>query len=100
MPSAMPPKVSSPSHLKRMSNLPAGWGRMLCYVISTGVPTTSLKKALDGTRHYMGGSIKTLADLENLEPPTPIDEQLQHLECYLHAAAAHFWAVRWGLAAG
>ncbi len=34
----------------------------------------------------MNGSIKTLADLDDLEPPTPIDEQLRHLERYLRAA--------------
>ena len=49
-------------------------------------PNNVFEKALDGTRHYVGGSIKTMADLENLEPPTPIGEQLRHLERYLHAA--------------
>ena len=44
------------------------------------------EKAVDGTRHYVGGSIKTAADLENLEPPTPLDDQLKHLERYLSAA--------------
>ena len=49
-------------------------------------PNNVFEKAVDGTRHYVGGSIKTMADLENLEPPTPIDEQLRHLERYLKAA--------------
>ena len=34
-------------------------------------PNNIFKKAADGTRHYVDGSIKTSADLENLEPPTP-----------------------------
>lgn len=49
-------------------------------------PNNVFKKAADGTRHYVDGSIKTLADLENLEPPTPLDDQLRHLERYLLAA--------------
>ena len=49
-------------------------------------PNNVFEKAVDGTRHYVGGSIKTMADLENLEPPTPIEEQLRHLERYLTAA--------------
>jgi len=49
-------------------------------------PNNIFKKAADGTRHYVDGSIKSLADLENLEPPTPLDDQLHHLERYLRAA--------------
>jgi uroporphyrinogen decarboxylase len=49
-------------------------------------PNNVFKKAADGTRHYVDGSIKSLADLENLEPPTPIYNQLRHLERYLRAA--------------
>lgn len=49
-------------------------------------PYNVFKKAADGTRHYVDGSIKSLADLENLEPPTPLDDQLRHLERYLRAA--------------
>jgi len=49
-------------------------------------PNNVFKKAIDGTRHYVGGSIKTQADLENLEPPRPLDDQLRHLERYLRAA--------------
>jgi uroporphyrinogen decarboxylase len=49
-------------------------------------PNNVFQKAEDGTRHYVNGSIKTLADLDRLEPPTPIDEQLHHLERYLTAA--------------
>jgi uroporphyrinogen decarboxylase len=50
-------------------------------------PNNVFKKAADGTRHYVDGSIKTLADLNKLEPPTPLEDQLRHLERYLRAAA-------------
>jgi uroporphyrinogen decarboxylase len=49
-------------------------------------PNNVFKKATDGTRHYVDGSIKTLADLENLEPPPSLDDQLRHLERYLRVA--------------
>jgi uroporphyrinogen decarboxylase len=49
-------------------------------------PNNIFQKAADGTRHYVDGSIKSLADLEDLEPPPPLDEQLKHLERYLQAA--------------
>jgi uroporphyrinogen-III decarboxylase len=49
-------------------------------------PNNIFKLAEDGTRHYVDGSIKTMADLDQLDPPTPIDEQLGHLERYLTAA--------------
>ena len=49
-------------------------------------PNNVFQKAADGTRHYVNGSVKTLNDLDNLEPPTAIDEQLRHLERYLKAA--------------
>jgi uroporphyrinogen decarboxylase len=49
-------------------------------------PNNIFKKAEDGTRHYVDGSIKSLADLENLEPPPLLDDQLRYLERYLRAA--------------
>ncbi len=49
-------------------------------------PNNVFKKALDGTRHYVDGTIKTLADLDDLEPPSSIDDQLKHLERYLRVA--------------
>jgi uroporphyrinogen-III decarboxylase len=49
-------------------------------------PNNIFQKAADGTRHYVGGSIKSFADLDNLEPPSPIDDQLKYLERYLRAA--------------
>jgi uroporphyrinogen decarboxylase len=49
-------------------------------------PNNVFENAADGTRHYVNGTVKSLADLERLEPPTPIDDQLHHLERYLRAA--------------
>ena len=49
-------------------------------------PNNLFMKAADGTRHYVDGSIKTWADLENLEPPALLDDQMKHLERYLRAA--------------
>jgi uroporphyrinogen-III decarboxylase len=49
-------------------------------------PNNIFQLAEDGTRHYVNGSIKSFSDLENLDPPTPLDEQLGHLERYLGAA--------------
>jgi hypothetical protein len=49
-------------------------------------PNNVFRKAADGTRHYIDGSIKSLADLANLEPPAPVDDQIRHLERYLRAA--------------
>lgn len=49
-------------------------------------PNNVFKVAEDGTRHYVDGSIKSSADLENLEPPPNLDDQLRHLEKYLEAS--------------
>ena len=49
-------------------------------------PNNIFKQAEDGTRHYVDGSIKTEADLNNLDPPLELDEQLRHLERYLKVA--------------
>ncbi len=49
-------------------------------------PNNVFNKATDGTEHYVGGSVKTWADLDNLDPPTPLDDQLRYLERYLRAA--------------
>ena len=48
-------------------------------------PNNVFKLASDGTEHYVGGTVKTMADLDDLEPPKPIDEQLRHLESYFEA---------------
>lgn len=49
-------------------------------------PNNIFKLAKDGTRHYVDGSIKTDADLENLDPAPNLDDQLRHMERYLKAA--------------
>ncbi len=49
-------------------------------------PNNVFKMAADGTEHYVDGSIKTLADLENLDHPPSLDDQLRYLERYLRAA--------------
>ncbi len=49
-------------------------------------PNNVFHVAKDGTRHYVDGTIKTQADLDNLEPPPDLSEQLRHLERYLKAA--------------
>ncbi len=49
-------------------------------------PNNVFKPASDGTEHYVDGTIKTWADLDDLEPPPSLDAQLRHLERYLRAA--------------
>lgn len=49
-------------------------------------PNNIFRKASDGTEHYVDGSLKTPADLANLEPPPPLANQLNYLERYLRAA--------------
>jgi uroporphyrinogen decarboxylase len=49
-------------------------------------PNNIFKTAADGTDHYVDGSVKTLADLDDLEPPPSLDAQLHYLERYLKAA--------------
>ena len=49
-------------------------------------PNNVFQLAEDGTRHYVDGTIKSLADLDNLDPPPSLDDQLRHLESYLTAA--------------
>lgn len=49
-------------------------------------PNNVFRQARDGTEHYVDGSIKTEADLANLEPPPRLDDQLRYLERYLAAA--------------
>jgi LacI family transcriptional regulator len=49
-------------------------------------PNNIFALASDGTEHYVGGSIKSPADLDRLEPPVPLADQLSFLERYLRAA--------------
>jgi LacI family transcriptional regulator len=49
-------------------------------------PNAIFARAVDGARRYVDGSVKTWADLSDLEPPTPLADQLNTLERYLRAA--------------
>jgi len=49
-------------------------------------PNNVFKTARDGTEHYVDGSIKSEADMDDLEPPMPISDQLKYAERYLKAA--------------
>ena len=49
-------------------------------------PNNVFKTAADGTEHYVDGTVKTMADLETLDPAPAVDDQLRYLERYLKAA--------------
>jgi LacI family transcriptional regulator len=49
-------------------------------------PNNVLEKAADGSERYIDGTVKTRADLDDLEPPPSLSDQLSHLERYLRAA--------------
>ncbi|MEZ4769377.1 MAG: substrate-binding domain-containing protein [Caldilineales bacterium] len=49
-------------------------------------PNNVLARAADGSEHYIGGSVRNWSDLENLEPPPPLAQQLNTLERTLRAA--------------
>ena len=49
-------------------------------------PNNIFRTAADGTEHYVNGSIKSMADLDDLDPPPDLDGQLRYLERYLDAA--------------
>jgi len=49
-------------------------------------PNNVFKEAADGSEHYVDGSVKTRADLDDLEPPVPLKDQLNYLERYLKSA--------------
>lgn len=49
-------------------------------------PNNVFTKASDGSEHYVGGSVRNWSDLENLEPPPPLAQQLNTLERTLRAA--------------
>jgi len=48
-------------------------------------PNNVFRAAEDGTEHYVDGTVKSRADLENLEPPVPIGEQFDYMERYIKA---------------
>jgi uroporphyrinogen decarboxylase len=49
-------------------------------------PNNVFGPASDGTEHYVGGSVKSRADLDDLDPPPALSDQLRYLERYLGAA--------------
>lgn len=49
-------------------------------------PGCIFKKAADGTRRYVNGTVKSWTDLDHLEPPPSLADQLSTLERYLKAA--------------
>lgn len=49
-------------------------------------PNNVYEKRADGRVNHVDGSIKTWSDLDDLEPPLPLADQLSHLERYLQAA--------------
>ena len=55
-------------------------------------PNNVFEKAADGTRHYVNGSIKTAADLDDLEPPAPIDDQCATWNAISRPRKARAWA--------
>jgi LacI family transcriptional regulator len=48
-------------------------------------PNNIFEKAADGTEHSIDGIVKTWADLDDLEPPPSLADQLSYLERYLRA---------------
>jgi hypothetical protein len=49
-------------------------------------PNNVFAKAADNTEHYVDGSVKNWDDLERLDPPPALDDQLRYCERYLRAA--------------
>jgi LacI family transcriptional regulator len=49
-------------------------------------PNNVFARASDGSEHYVTGSVRTWAHLDNLEPPPALADQLDTLERYLRAA--------------
>jgi len=49
-------------------------------------PNNVFRKASDGSEHYVDGTVKTRADLDDLEPPVPMEEQFGYMERYIRAA--------------
>ncbi|MEA3337926.1 MAG: substrate-binding domain-containing protein [Chloroflexota bacterium] len=48
-------------------------------------PNNVFATASDGSRHYVDGTVKSLADLDDLETPSSMAAQLNNLERYLRA---------------
>ena len=48
-------------------------------------PNNVFKEAADGTEHYVDGTVKTWAALDDLEPPLSLEEQFDYMERYIRA---------------
>ncbi len=48
-------------------------------------PNNVFRPASDGTEHYVDGTVKTRADLDDLEPPFPVEEQFAFMDRYIAA---------------
>ena len=60
-----------------------GMDAVLCNI--SWRPNNVFREAADGTGHYVDGTVKSWADLDDLEPPLPIEVQFNYLERYLRA---------------
>jgi uroporphyrinogen-III decarboxylase len=49
-------------------------------------PNNVFARSSDGKDHYVGGSVRNWADLETLDPPPPLSQQLNRLERMVRAA--------------
>lgn len=76
------PLVKPEEHIEFAQRL--GMDAVACHFVWR--PNNVFRKASDGSRHYVDGTVKTWADLENLEPPPSLLAQLNHLERYLRAS--------------
>ena len=61
-----------------------GMDAVLCNI--SWRPNNVFREASDGSEHYVDGTIKCAADLDDLEPPLPIEEHLDYMERYIRAA--------------
>jgi len=49
-------------------------------------PNNVFRAATDGTEHYVDGTVKSEADLDDLEPPVSVNEQFAYMDRYIEAA--------------
>ncbi len=61
-----------------------GMDAVLCNI--SWRPCNVFREASDGSEHYVDGTVKTWADLEDLEPPLPMDVQFAYMERFIRAA--------------
>lgn len=48
-------------------------------------PNNVFNPASDGTEHYVGGTVKTWSDLDDLEPPLSLEEQFRYMERFIRS---------------